>query len=158
MPSLSLSLFFWRGCGAALSLLLYGPSLVAVRGGCSQVVVCGLLFAVASLVAQHRLQECELLQLWHTGLVAQWHVGSSQIKSQTGVPCVGRWIPNHWTTRKVPEACIKGEGVKGEKKIVHMEMRKKIFGNKQRYAGPCRDNSEKLLTNCIRLNPQVNVP
>ena len=30
------------------------------------------------------------------------HVGSSQIGDQTHVPCIGRWILNHWTTREVP--------------------------------------------------------
>ena len=27
---------------------------------------------------------------------------SSQTRDRTRVPCVGRWIPNHWTTREVP--------------------------------------------------------
>ena len=31
-------------------------------------------------------------QLWHTGLVGPWLVGSSQIRGWTHVPCVGRWI------------------------------------------------------------------
>ena len=37
-----------------------------------------------------------------TGLVALWHLGSSETRIQALVPCTGRWIPNHWTTRKVP--------------------------------------------------------
>ena len=40
-------------------------------------------------------------QLQHMGLVALWHVGSSQIRDWTHVPCIGRWILNHWTTREV---------------------------------------------------------
>ena len=36
------------------------------------------------------------------GLVALWHVDSSQTREQNHVPCVGRWILNHWTTREVP--------------------------------------------------------
>ena len=35
------------------------------------------------------------------GLVAPRHEKSSQIRDQTHVPCTGRWIPNHWTTREV---------------------------------------------------------
>ena len=35
------------------------------------------------------------------GLVALWHGGSSQIRDWTHVPCPGRWILNHWTTREV---------------------------------------------------------
>ena len=31
-------------------------------------------------------------ELWHTGLVAPWHVESSQTRDQTHVPCIGRQI------------------------------------------------------------------
>ena len=44
----------------------------------------------------HRLQ-----WLWHMGLAALWHVESSQIRDQTCVPCVGRQIPIHFTTREI---------------------------------------------------------
>ena len=36
------------------------------------------------------------------GLVTPRRMESSQIRDQTQVPCVGRWILNHWTTREVP--------------------------------------------------------
>ena len=36
-----------------------------------------------------------------SGLVAPRHVVSSQARDQTGVPCIGRWILYHWTTREV---------------------------------------------------------
>ena len=39
-------------------------------------------------------------QLWHVGLVAPRHVGSSQTRAWTCVPCIGRQIPNHCTTRE----------------------------------------------------------
>ena len=41
-------------------------------------------------------------QLWHRGLVALQHVGSSPTRDQTCVPCIGRWILSHCTTREVP--------------------------------------------------------
>ena len=41
-------------------------------------------------------------QLWRTGLVAPRHVGSSRTRAQTHVPCIGRWILNHYATREVP--------------------------------------------------------
>ena len=41
-------------------------------------------------------------QKWHTGSVALQHVGSSWTRRQICVPCIGRWIHNHWTTREVP--------------------------------------------------------
>ena len=40
--------------------------------------------------------------LWCTGLVAPRHVGSSQTRARTHVPCNGRWILNHCATREVP--------------------------------------------------------
>ena len=56
------------------------------------------------------------LWLWHmgsrvwtqklrcTGLVAPWPVGSYsfQTRARTPVPCTGRQVLNHWTTREVP--------------------------------------------------------
>ena len=30
-----------------------------------------------------------------------WHVKSSRTREQTCVPCTGRWVLNHWTTREV---------------------------------------------------------
>jgi len=35
-------------------------------------------------------------------LVALRHEESSQTRGQTHVSCIGRWIPIHYTTRKVP--------------------------------------------------------
>ena len=35
------------------------------------------------------------------GLSCLQPVESSQIRDQTPVPCIGRWIFNHWTTREV---------------------------------------------------------
>ena len=43
--------------------------------------------------------------LWLRGLVAPQHVGSSQTRDQTCVPCTGRQILNHWTTREVKLKC-----------------------------------------------------
>ena len=40
-------------------------------------------------------------QLWRTDLVARHHVGSSWTRDRTRVPCIGRRILNHWTTREV---------------------------------------------------------
>ena len=39
-------------------------------------------------------------QLWLTGLVVPRHVGSSQTRARTRVPCIGRQILNHCTTRE----------------------------------------------------------
>ena len=41
-------------------------------------------------------------QLWHTGLAAPWHMGSSWTRARTRVLCIGRWILNHCATREAP--------------------------------------------------------
>ena len=49
-----------------------------------------------SRVPEVRLSSCV------SGLVAPRHVGSSRTRARTRVPCIGRQILNHWTTREVP--------------------------------------------------------
>ena len=79
-----------------------GFSPVAASRGYSLAVVRGPLIVMASLV-EHRLQRTGGLQelqfpaskaqaqwLWCTGLVALWHVGSSQIRDRTRVSSIGR--------------------------------------------------------------------
>ena len=39
-------------------------------------------------------------QLWHTGPAAPRHVGSSQTRARTRVPCISRQILNHCATRE----------------------------------------------------------
>ena len=101
----------------------HGLSLVAGSGGCS-LGTCvgfsssGLLITVASVfltdpgLQLHGCSNCSTWaqqwwcmgcraqgqQLWDTGLIAPWHVGSSQTRNQTGVPCIARQILDHWTT------------------------------------------------------------
>ena len=57
--------------------------------------------AVASLVAEHGFRTWAQ-SFWRTGLVALWHVGSSQTRESKPRPSFGRWIPIHWTTRQFP--------------------------------------------------------
>ena len=40
------------------------------------------------------------------GLAALQHVESSPTRDQTGVPCIGRWIITHCTTREVLYATL----------------------------------------------------
>ena len=51
---------------------------------------------------KHRLQVCRLHSLWHMGLAAPRHGGSSQTRDRTRLPYMGRQIPNQWTTKEVP--------------------------------------------------------
>ena len=54
-----------------------------------------------SSCSEHGLQSVQAQQLQHTGSAAPCHKGSSQTRDQTHVPCIGRQIPNRWTTREV---------------------------------------------------------
>ena len=65
------------------------------------ITVHGPLTIAASLVAEHRLQTRRLSNCGsRAGPVALWHVGSSQTRARTRVPCIGRQILNHCTTRE----------------------------------------------------------
>ena len=46
--------------------------------------------------------DAQAQQLWLTGLVTPRHVGSSQTRARTRVPCIGRQILNHCATREAP--------------------------------------------------------
>ena len=73
---------------------MLGLSLVVASGSlCTDFSLQWLLLSVLRVWAQW---------LWHMGLNALRHVGSSWTRDQTYVPCIGRQIPNHWTTREVP--------------------------------------------------------
>ena len=45
--------------------------------------------------------------LWYMGSIATWHVESSQITDRTCVPCIGRRISIHCTTREDPTVYFK---------------------------------------------------
>ena len=77
-----------------------GFSLIVTSKGYSPFLVHGLLFEVASLVVEHS-SRAQVQQLWCVGLVALWHVESSQTRDQTCVPCIGMWVLIHCTNRKV---------------------------------------------------------
>ena len=73
-------------------------------GDCSPLAVQRLIIAMASLAAEHGLEglrasavalpssRAQAQWLWHTGLVALWRVGSSEIRDQTCISCTGRWL------------------------------------------------------------------
>ena len=65
-----------------------GFSLVVVSRGCSRVAVHRLLIVVGSLVTEHKLYLCGLLDLWLMGLAAPRRVGSSRPGDVTRISCV----------------------------------------------------------------------
>ena len=48
--------------------------------------------------------DAQAQQLWVTGLFAPRHVGSSQTRARTRVPCIGRQSLNHCATREAPRS------------------------------------------------------
>ena len=81
------------------------------------VVVHRLLIVVASRCGARALgmraqqlwlpsSRAQALQLWRMGLVALRHVGSSGTRARTRVPCIGRRILNHCTTREAHKGLI----------------------------------------------------
>ena len=89
-PFICYNCLFCFGC---MGLCCFtGLSLVAVSRGYS-------LGTVAFLVVTHGLRSRGSVAVY-MGLVA--HVESHQRKDQTCVPCIGRWILNHWNSREVP--------------------------------------------------------
>ena len=81
-------------------------SVVVVSGGYSLAVLYRLLlwYSMGSRVL--RLQQLRLpdsrTELYHTGVVAPGHVGSSLTRNEIHAPCIGWRILNSWTTREVP--------------------------------------------------------
>ena len=65
------------------------------------------LGAQASVVVVRGHSSCGLRALvhwlWRTGLVARWHVESSWTRAWTRVPCIGRQILNHCTSREAQD-------------------------------------------------------
>ena len=75
-----------------------GLSLVAVSGG-HAALPCR---AQASQCSGFSRSRARARLLWWSGLVASWHVGSSQTRDRTHAPCIGRQSLVHCTTREVP--------------------------------------------------------
>ena len=85
-------------------------SLVAASGGYSSLRCAGfslwwllLLQSMGSRRAGFSSCGSWAQQLWHMGLVAPRHVGSSWTRDWTRGPCIGRQILNHCATKEVPD-------------------------------------------------------
>ena len=103
---LCLFLFFFKIC-----LFMFGYARMACTGFCA-LGWCAQAFSICGEVerpshAVHRPHcggfSCRRARAWwwYSGLVASWHVGSSQIRDWTHVPCIARRILDHWTTWEV---------------------------------------------------------
>ena len=107
---IELNLSFQKLFGCAGCCSLHRLSLVAVSGALSvccvgfslQWLSCCGAWALGTGAQQFLDSRAQAQQLWHTGLVAPWHVESPQTRDQTCVSCIGRQVVNHWTTKEIP--------------------------------------------------------
>ena len=74
-----------------------GPLFIAVRGP---------LTIAAPPVVGAQAPDAQAQQPWLTGPVAPRHVGSSQPRARTRVPCISRQTLNHCATREAPAVLI----------------------------------------------------
>ena len=103
-------MYLFRLCWVFLAAC--GLSLVAAGGGYSLLRCVGfslqwllLLWSTGSRPAGFSSCESWAQQLWHTGLVALRHVGSSRTRTRTRVPSIGRQILNPCATREARCGC-----------------------------------------------------
>ena len=86
-----------RFCARAFSSCgKWGPLFIAVRGPHYRGLSC----------CGAQAPDAQAQELWLTGLVAPRHVGSSQTRARTRVPCIGRQILNHCATREAPNSYV----------------------------------------------------
>ena len=96
--------FFWL---CLVFIAARGLSVVAASGGYSSLRCTGFslrwLLSLQSMGSRCTgFSSCgmQAQKLWLPGLVAPWHVGSSRTWDRTRVPCIGRRVLNHCTTRE----------------------------------------------------------
>ena len=95
-----LFIYFWL-CWVFVSV--QGLSPVAASGSHSSSWCTGLSSHCRGLsCCGAQAPDTQAQQLWLTGPVAPRHVGSSQTRARTPVPCIGRQTPNHCATREAP--------------------------------------------------------
>ena len=68
-----------------------------------------LLIVVFSLVAEQELQGMQVSVLVVLRLSCSTVHGIFPDQGSNRVPCIGRWILNHWTTREVPWIFLEGD-------------------------------------------------
>ena len=96
------------------ALFFFFFKFLAVLGLCpglSLVVVHVLLIVVASLCCRAWALGVQAQELWLTGLAVPRHTVSSRTRDQTHVPCIGKRILNHWTTREAHSSILAWEEI-----------------------------------------------
>ena len=99
------SYFIWElagaaGAGLCLCCCTWAFS-SCIERGCSSLPCADFYRGGFSCCGAQALRRVDFSSCGTRGLVASWHVESSQTRDGTGVPCIGRQILKHWTTREV---------------------------------------------------------
>ena len=110
----------------ARSSLLGGLSLAGESGGSSPAVELSFSPRGAPLVTERGLWDTGSVRV-ATGLAAPWHVGSSPTGDGTDVPCIARWILNHWASREAPRVYIFKSESKSKEKRAHSGSNNQYF-------------------------------
>ena len=97
-----LFIYFWL-CWVFVSVR--GLSLVVASGRHSSSRCAGLSLSRPLLLRSTGSRRAGSVIVAH-GPVAPRHVGSSQTRARTCVPCIGRWVLNHCATREAPNFLI----------------------------------------------------
>ena len=89
-------------------------------------------------------------QLWHTGLVAQLHVGSSRTGDWIPFSCTGRQILYHWATREALSCVLHFSLVKGHYKVCVIKQRHWGTSLVVQWLTPCFQCKEAQVWSLVR--------
>ena len=114
--------------------------------GCSPVPGCVGSRRRSAQAQRWQLPGCraQAQQLWHRGLAAPEPVGSSRIRDQTHVSCIGRWILYHQATKEALGTFLTGVTGEGDAAGV--------------YKALSRDTAECPVRSRAALSPTKNPP
>ena len=114
----------------------WGPLFIAVRGP--------LTIGLSCYGAQ--APDAQAQQLWLTGPVAPRHVGSSQTRARTRVPCIGRQTPNHCATREAQVyILLKKLDENHDILQTYRKAQQILFKKKKSIYSPSRLNEKKII-------------
>ena len=122
------------------------PGFFAAARSLSLVVALRLLLLRSTGSEVHRLSSCSTQAWLPPGM---WHL-SSPTRDQTRIPCIGRWILNHWTTREVPPVRFLTVDSKRGKQLFSYILQKQFKKITQRIffpvSGCCSQNTKRWIS------------